>query len=60
MFNVFIFFLLGMIAIGLRATVRMNLFEHMREFSTLRAVGYSRFQCFPSSFLRFSFSLWLR
>ncbi len=50
MFNVFIFFLLGMIAIGLRATVRMNLFERMREFGTLRAVGYSRFQCFSIIF----------
>lgn len=44
-FNIFIFFLLGIIAVGLRATVRMNLFERMREFGTLRAIGYSRFQC---------------
>lgn len=46
MFNVFILILLGIIAIGLRATFRMNLFERMKEFGTLRAIGYSRFQCF--------------
>jgi ABC-type lipoprotein release transport system permease subunit len=46
MFNVFILFLLGIIAIGLRATFRMNLFERMKEFGALRAIGYSRSHCF--------------
>lgn len=45
-FNFFILFLLGIIAIGLRATFRMSLFERMKEFGTLRAIGYSRFRCF--------------
>lgn len=45
LFNLFILFLLGIIAIGLRATFRMNLFERMKEFGALRAIGYSRFQC---------------
>lgn len=43
-FNVFIIFMLCIIAIGLRSTIRMNLFERMREFGTIRAIGYSRFQ----------------
>ena len=44
MFNIFIFFILTVIAFGLMATIRMNLFERMREFGTLRAIGYSRSQ----------------
>lgn len=44
MFNIFIFFILIVIAFGLVATIRMNLYERMREFGTLRAIGYSRSQ----------------
>lgn len=42
MFNGFLFFMLVVIAVGLLATIRMNLFERMKEFGTLRAIGYSR------------------
>ncbi len=50
MFNVFIVFFLFVIAIGLRATVRMNLFERMKEFGTLRAIGFSKGQCYTIIF----------
>lgn len=33
----------------------MNLFERMREFGTLRAIGYSRRQCFSIIFLEVFF-----
>jgi putative ABC transport system permease protein len=38
------------IAIGLRSTIRMNLYERMREFGTLRAIGYSRRQSYSIIF----------
>ncbi|HBS93364.1 MAG TPA: hypothetical protein DG577_10415 [Firmicutes bacterium] len=44
MFNIFIFFILAVIAFGLVATIRMHLYERIREFGTLRAIGYSRGQ----------------
>ncbi|MGM7681883.1 ABC transporter permease [Cytobacillus sp. Hm23] len=44
MFNVFIIFLLIIIAVGLRSIVRMNLHQRIKEFGTLRAIGYSKFQ----------------
>ncbi len=49
-FNLFIFALLFIIAIGLRATINMNLFERMKEFGTIRAIGYSRAQSFAIIF----------
>ncbi|MBN1799491.1 MAG: ABC transporter permease [Spirochaetales bacterium] len=42
----FVTFLLIIIGFGIRATVRMNLFERMSEFGTLRAIGYNRRQNF--------------
>lgn len=39
---VFTVFFLAVIGMGIRSTMRMSLFERMREFGTLRAVGYSR------------------
>jgi putative ABC transport system permease protein len=51
LFNVFICFLLAMISMGLRSTVRMNLFERMKEFGTIRAIGYSRRQTYAVIFL---------
>jgi putative ABC transport system permease protein len=50
LFITFILFLLIVIAIGLRSSIRMNLFERMREFGTLRAIGYSRRQSFAIIF----------
>ncbi len=50
-FEIFNIFLLIMIGIGLRSTLRIKIFERMREFGTLRAVGYSRFKCFSIIFL---------
>jgi len=46
LYTFFVIFLLIIIAFGIRATVRMNLFERMREFGTLRAIGYNRMQNF--------------
>jgi putative ABC transport system permease protein len=45
-FDVFVFALLFIIAIGVRSTIKMALFERMKEFGTLRAIGYSRAQTF--------------
>jgi putative ABC transport system permease protein len=44
LFSFFVIFLLVIIAVGIRAAVRMNLFERMREFGTLRAIGFQRRQ----------------
>ncbi|MDQ0059014.1 ABC transporter permease [Paenibacillus harenae] len=46
LFNLFIMFLIIVIAIGMRSAIRMNLYQRMQEFGTLRAIGYSRTQCF--------------
>jgi len=46
LYTFFVIFLLVIIAFGIRATVRLNLFERMREFGTLRAIGYNRMQNF--------------
>jgi putative ABC transport system permease protein len=46
LYTFFVIFLLIIIGFGIRATVRMNLFERMREFGTLRAIGYNRRQNF--------------
>ncbi|HEY3366499.1 MAG TPA: FtsX-like permease family protein [Symbiobacteriaceae bacterium] len=43
-FNVFEVFLLCIIAIGLRSTIGINLFQRMREFGTIRALGFSKVQ----------------
>jgi ABC-type lipoprotein release transport system permease subunit len=46
LFSFFVVFLLLIIAIGIRSAVRMSLFERMREFGTLRAIGFNRIQNF--------------
>mgnify|MGYP003936391807 FL=1 len=51
-----------MIGIGMQSTLRLNLFQRMKEFGTLRAIGYSRFKCFQIVFLEvaiLSFVFWL-
>ncbi len=53
--NLFIIFLLVMIAVGLRATIKMNLFERMKEFGTIRAIGFSRLQNYSIIFLEILF-----
>ncbi|MDP4180287.1 MAG: FtsX-like permease family protein [Bacillota bacterium] len=45
-FTVFIIILLCIIAVGLRSSIRMNLYERMKEFGTIRSIGYSRLQSF--------------
>jgi putative ABC transport system permease protein len=45
-FTFFVIFLIAIIGFGIRATVRMNLFERMSEFGTLRAIGYNRTRIF--------------
>ncbi len=45
-FTFFVIFLIAIIGFGIRATVRMNLFERMGEFGTLRAMGCNRIQIF--------------
>lgn len=52
--TLFVVFILCIIAAGIRSVIRMNLFERIREFGTLRAVGYSRFRCFCIIFLEIS------
>ncbi|MTI96795.1 MAG: FtsX-like permease family protein [Firmicutes bacterium] len=50
MFNIFILFMLMVIALGVVSTVRMNLFQRLQEFGTLRAIGYSRWQSYSIIF----------
>jgi ABC-type lipoprotein release transport system permease subunit len=42
----FVIFILLLIAVGIRSTVRMNIFERLKEFGTLRAIGFNRVQNF--------------
>lgn len=51
LFIVFIVFMLFIIAVGIRSTVRMNLFDRMKEFGTLRAIGFKRSDSFLVIFL---------
>ncbi len=51
LFIVFIVFMLLIIAVGIRSAVRMNLFDRMREFGTLRAIGFKRSDSFLIIFL---------
>lgn len=44
MFNGNVVFLLIIIAVGLRATIGINLMQRMREFGTIRAIGFGRWQ----------------
>jgi putative ABC transport system permease protein len=46
LYTFFVVFLIIIIGFGIRATVRMNLFERMSEFGTLRAIGFNRRQNF--------------
>ncbi len=45
LFTVFTVFLLLIITIGVRSTVRMSLFLRIQEFGTLRAIGFTRVTC---------------
>ncbi len=45
-FNCFVVLLLLVIGVGVSSTIRMNLYERMKIFGTLRAIGYSKRQCF--------------
>ncbi len=51
LFIAFIVFMLFIIAVGIRSAVRMNLFDRMKEFGTLRAIGFTRFNSFLIIFL---------
>lgn len=51
LFTFFVIFILFIIAIGIRSVIRMNIFERMKEFGTLRAIGFNRFQNFAIVFL---------
>jgi len=61
LYTFFVIFLIIVIGFGIRATVRMNLFERMSEFGTLRAIGFNRihnfFIIFCEIFLLALFSL---
>jgi putative ABC transport system permease protein len=50
LFTLFVLFLLFIIALGIRGTVRMNLFERQIEFGTLRAIGFGRGSVFAVVF----------
>lgn len=54
-FGTFILLLLLIVAVGLRSAVRMNIYERMKEFGTLRAIGFSRRQVFSLIFLEVFF-----
>jgi ABC-type lipoprotein release transport system permease subunit len=49
-FTFFVLFLLFVIAVGIRATLKMSLFDRMAEFGTLRAIGFNRIQVFTIVF----------
>jgi ABC-type lipoprotein release transport system permease subunit len=51
LFSFFVIFILLLIAVGIRSTVRLNIFERFREFGTLRAMGFHRSQSFLIIFL---------
>lgn len=51
LFTFFVIFILFIIAVGIRSVVRMNLFERIKEFGTLRAIGFNRIQNFTIIFL---------
>lgn len=46
LFSFFVIFILLLIAVGIRSTVRMNIFERLKEFGTLRAIGFNQGQNF--------------
>lgn len=48
--TIFTLFLLVLIAIGLRSTIRINLMQRMKEFGTLRAIGFGRAQTYAIIF----------
>jgi ABC-type lipoprotein release transport system permease subunit len=45
LFTFFVIFLLAVVAVGVRSATRMNLFQRIQEFGTLRALGFSRPKC---------------
>ncbi len=51
LFTLFIVFILFVIAVGIRSVVRMNLTARMKEFGTMRAIGFKRIHCFLVIFL---------
>lgn len=44
LFTAFVMFIMLIIAVGIRSVVRMDLFERLKEFGTLRAMGFNRLQ----------------
>lgn len=49
-FVIFDVVLLILIAIGMQSTLKLNLYQRMKEFGTLRAIGYSKWKCFSIVF----------
>ncbi|AIQ12930.1 ABC transporter permease [Paenibacillus durus] len=45
-FNIFFIFFLCVIAAGVYTTIKMNIFERLKEFGSMRAIGYSRMQTY--------------
>ena len=41
LFTLFVVFILLVIAVGIRSVVRMNLAARMKEFGTMRAIGFN-------------------
>ena len=54
-FTMFLIFLILTIGLGIHASIRMNLFKRMKEFGTIRAIGYSRVQCYALVFYEILF-----
>lgn len=49
-FTYFVLFLFLVIAAGIAASIKMNIFERMREFGVLRAIGYGKKEVFSIVF----------
>ncbi|MRN51860.1 ABC transporter permease [Paenibacillus monticola] len=45
-FNIFFIFFLCVIAAGVYTTIKMNISERLKEFGSMRAIGYSRLQTY--------------
>ena len=54
-FIFFIIFILFLVAIALRATISLRIFQQLKEFGTIRAIGFSGFQNFIIIFFEILF-----
>lgn len=55
-YQCFVVVLLLIISVGLRAVIRLNIHSSMKEFGTMRAVGFSKIKCFGIIFFELLFA----